>query len=1041
MFDSLARQYRSRRLLRVGLPVATLSLAVFVLVYEAQSSRLQAAALGKLASELSFGVEPGPSTSIRFPGAGPYDERLGYNQLPLMVDRLRSQGFRVTDQARMSPQLVSISDQGLFPIYREKPQAGLEMLDCRGDALFAARYPERIYERFGSVPRLLVDALLFIENRELLDEDHPSRNPALEWDRLGKAVLERAGHLVGVGGRSAGGSTLATQIEKYRHSPEGRTDSVSEKLRQMASASLRAYTDGADTLPRRQQIVLDYLNTVPLAARAGFGEVHGIGDGLWAWFGRDFNEVNDLLRQPIGAGTPPASNGKQPSLAFRNALIVPQATAFKQALALMVAQRRPSYYLRNGVNDLAELTNSHLRIMASAGVIPPELRDAALAVPLTMARQLPDEEPVSFTDRKAASTLRVKLASLLDVPRNYDLDRYDLSASTSLDAKVQRTTTLLLRSLKDPAVAKAAGLYGEHLLREDNDPSQLMVSFTLFERGEDSNLLRVQTDNLDQPLDLNEGTKLDLGSTAKLRTLITYLELITELHQRWSGLSHKELAALPLSSKDGLGLWARSHLLASQDRSLPAMLDAAMERKYSASPHEVFYTGGGQHTFENFDKLDNPRIVTVQEALRKSINLPFIRLMRDMVQHIEHQDPEMSAALDMDRDHPHRQKYLKRFADQEGRTFLASFYRKYRNKTPEQIEAQLLDAENGSSNPKRLASLWLSLHPQAGADEFLQMLQSRKAGTKWTEKSLRTLHAQLDPARMTLIDRAFTAHMHPLELWLIEYLRHAPQAGWSEVASASTDERQQAYAWLFKTGHRGAQDVRIRNLVEQDAFKEIHHRWQHLGYAFDNLTSSYATALGASGDRPAALAELMGILVNDGMRLPVTRIDALQFARNTPFETRLAYQPEGKERVLAPEIAKRVRSAIIDVVENGTARRLKGTLTRHDGSVVPIGGKTGTGDHRYEVYGRGGQLISARVVSRSGTFVFMIGDRYFGTMMVYAQEPYAEKFQFTSALPTQLLKALTPVLLPMLENKACAPAEAKVRQLITSTAKAEQQQP
>ena len=49
------------------------------------------------------------------------------------------------------------------------------------------------------------------------------------------------------------------------------------------------------------------------------------------------------------------------------------------------------------------------------------------------------------------------------------------------------------------------------------------------------NYLRVQTDNLAQPFDINEGAKLDLGSTAKLRTLITYLEIVAELHARLAG--------------------------------------------------------------------------------------------------------------------------------------------------------------------------------------------------------------------------------------------------------------------------------------------------------------------------------------------------------------------------------------------------------------------------------------------------------------------------------------------------------------------------
>ena len=77
-----------------------------------------------------------------------------------------------------------------------------------------------------------------------------------------------------------GGSTLATQIEKFRHSPGGRTATPPEKLRQIASASVRAYLNGPQTLPARRQIVVRYLNSVPLAAKPGIGEINGIGDGM-----------------------------------------------------------------------------------------------------------------------------------------------------------------------------------------------------------------------------------------------------------------------------------------------------------------------------------------------------------------------------------------------------------------------------------------------------------------------------------------------------------------------------------------------------------------------------------------------------------------------------------------------------------------------------------------------------------------------------------------------------------------------------------------
>lgn len=58
------------------------------------------------------------------------------------------------------------------------------------------------------------------------------------------------------------------------------------------------------------------------------------------------------------------------------------------------------------------------------------------------------------------------------------------------------------------------------------------------------------------------------------------------------------------------------------------MLQAALDRRYSASPYESFsFTGGGLHTFSNFRKEDNGRLPTLRQALQESINLPFIRLL------------------------------------------------------------------------------------------------------------------------------------------------------------------------------------------------------------------------------------------------------------------------------------------------------------------------------------------------------------------------------------------------------------------------------
>lgn len=977
--------------------------AVFV-VDELKTSRLQSALWRDLANDARFSVDAGASDAIRFPHTGPYDERLGYHQLPDFIQRLQPQGYVVTRQARMSPRLIELQEYGLYAPYREKNQAGLTVRDCRNAALLHSRVPKRAYERFEEVPPLLVSALLFVEDRHLLDPEPPQRNPALDPERFAKAALEQALRAVSLGQSATGGSTLATQIEKYRHSPQGRTGSVGDKLRQMASASLRAYQDGEDTQARRRQIVVDYLDTVPLAARPGMGEVHGLGDGLWAWYGRDFGEVNRLL----------ADNAEEAAAPTDEALRQ-QAEAFKQALSLMIAQRRPSQHLLGDGAGLARLTESYLRLMAEAGLITPALRDAALPLPLHLQPPLPPTPRPDFVQRKAASALRTHISTLLDVPRAYDLERLDLDAETSLDGEAQALVARVLAGLRTPAAAKAAGLYGSHLLDPGADPSPLIYSFTLFERSAGANLLRVQADNIDQPFDVNQGARLDLGSTAKLRTLVSYLELVAELHAGWADLSTARLSALAPSPRDPLGAWAKQYLLRAKDRSLAPMLEAAMERKYSANPGESFFTGGGMHQFANFERSSNGSSMTVREGFKHSVNLVFIRLMRDLVRHRMFGGASDAERLLKDPSAPGRRELLARFADREGSAFLIRFHRKYQRQSTAGAEALLLRGLRPSA--PRLASVLFTIEPEASDERLDALLVQRLGRGADSPRALGALRKTY--AGLSLADRGYVARVHPLELWLVGYLRRHPGASLTEVLAASASERQEVYAWLFKTRHKSAQDKRVRELIELDTFAQIHRSWQRVGYPFASLTPSYASAIGASGDRPAALAELMGIIANDGVRLPTQRVGALHFGRDTPYETRLEPHNASAERVLPAELTATLRRALVGVVNDGTARRLKGALVDENGRAIEIGGKTGTGDHRYEQTGRGGRVISERKIDRSATFVFMIGDRYFGTIMAYVHEPYAARYRFTSALPTQLLKSLGPQLLSVLERSGC----------------------
>jgi membrane peptidoglycan carboxypeptidase len=228
----------------------------------------------------------------------------------------------------------------------------------------------------------------------------------------------------------------------------------------------------------------------------------------------------------------------------------------------------------------------------------------------------------------------------------------------------------------------------------------------------------------------------------------------------------------------------------------------------------------------------------------------------------------------------------------------------------------------------------------------------------------------------------------------------------------SGEVRQIASQWLFKTRNRRAQDLRLRIRFEEDAFARMTPYWRRLGFPFEHLVPSLATAIGSSADRPIALAELMGIILNDGVRLPILRVDRLRFAGGTPYETVFEPQAQQGERVMDRAVARALRQVLAGVIQNGTARRLANAFVTKDGKPILAGGKTGSGDNRYET------RRFSRAVSRTGTFAFYLGDRYFGVMTAYVGEDKAARYVFTSALPVTALKLLAPTLTALLGKES-----------------------
>ena len=978
--------------------VALVAIGIVLGSCEARTSAFQAAVGSALARRATWRLVPGCSDAIRFPSAGPYDQRHGYSRIGTFRARVEERGFECVAQVRFSRALLVLSALGMPPPWREPPRAGLRVEDRRGALLFDARAGPG-YASFAAVPPLVAQSLLYVENRELLREVHPNRNPVLEWDRLGRAGIAYAREKVGGGAAAAGGSTLAIQIEKFRHSPGGLTESPFEKLRQIAAASLRAYRLGPRTSEVRRELVADYLDSLPLAALPGRGEVLGLREGLDAWYGADFAEVNRRIR----------------ALPARGPVDAAGALAYAQALSLILATQRPTAYLLEEPARLAARMDSYLTLLAADGIISPELRAAAAAAPLVRRTKAPPALDRAI-ERKSAGPVRARMVEMLGVHGYPELDALDLRVESSLDERSQLRAAGKLRELRDANAAAAAGLTGFRLLAPGRAEG-VIYSFSLYEIGLGANRLLVQTDNSPTALDVAEGAKLDLGSTAKLRTLVSYLEAIAALHGELVSRKPAELRALPVHPKDRLTAWVKGELVASPGLGLAPLLERSLDRRYSASPGEAFQTGGGLHHFANFDPVDDSRIVTVREAFQKSINLPFIRLMRDLVDHLISRTPGGGRNALEDRTDPRRETYLTRFVERESRVFLRQFYGRYHGLSKDEAAARIFAGRK--LTPKRVAVVLRSQDPEAGYDAFAAEMARRLGERLPDRETLQAFHATYGPDRLALADRGYLAGVHPLELWLVGYLAAHPAATFEEAFLASRVERIEVYRWLFRSKHKAAQDRRIRSELERDAFAEIHEQWRRTGYPFDSLVPSYATAIGTSADRPSALAELAGILLNDGVRQPTRRLERIAFAEGTPYETRLVPVTQAPQRVLHSEVAATVRGALLAVVEGGTARRAAGSIRAPDGQPLAIGGKTGTGDHRYKTFGAGGRLLESRVVGRTATFVFTIEERFYGVVTAHVTGPSAARFGFTSSLPVQMLRVLAPaVVTPLLGEEA-----------------------
>ena len=148
--------------------------------------------------------------------------------------------------------------------------------------------------------------------------------------------------------------------------------------------------------------------------------------------------------------------------------------------------------------------------------------------------------------------------------------------------------------------------------------------------------------------------------------------------------------------------------------SLEEVLNQALGRTYSASPSEAFFTGSGLHSFRNFDSKDNGRRLTIREATRRSTNLVFIRLMRDLVRFHEARLGYNAETILTDVNNPFRHRLLTEIADDEAKQTMLRAYQEFRGLSAEDMVQRLLDKQ--SKSHRHLAILFYAWHPAPHAD-------------------------------------------------------------------------------------------------------------------------------------------------------------------------------------------------------------------------------------------------------------------------------------------------------------------------------------
>ena len=999
-------------------------------------------------------IMPGKPQSWDIPiPDSPRWKRDGMTYYPQLFDVLNDAGFQVDKETHLvlTPQAKKLFDMGIFPFnhYQGKAFSGLKIMDRHKKIVYQYQHPNQ-FKDFQHISPFILKALLVWENDKLRhlvfdkNKDDAELNYLIEGPRMIKSASEYVQYKITGEGSYSGGSTLMTTLEKITNTPGGRTHSITDKINQMIGAGIHLYGGSTDISSasgsgsgyesdngrRVKKALVDFLNTVPMAGgpKSYAGELLGFGAAYYAWFGYTIDELNEQLK----------SKDRQA-----------RSQAYKNICSLIVAIRRPSQLLlapeavARQANVLLsrlkkkQLINSALYVKARA--MKPEWRpqknhrlklDYALHREASSARNHYTHLIRQAVARKSgkAESKKINLQTVDNMP---------VAIEMTTDSQLEKDIRGILDDMYTGVAQKSPFVQGRQkgLLQSLSldELKQIQYGVIVLEIDAQRHWKILANTDTQSKVVYNPAKqgRFQWGSTAKLRVLVNYLmiihdealllqqELLSSTFKDSGSKQYKQSSLLKEYSKSSVTIkrLLASYLKKYPQSSMEQILAWAMSRRFSANPDSKFLTGESWHQFHNYQKSDDRKNPNLWQMTTESINLSFVRLMREVVDYYIDQSGYDKIAILTDKKNSVRKKIIDNSVKQEEAVYLDGL-----NFFIEGIQSSFSDfaladektikehlAEETLDEKKEVTNREIIIR----AREFVKTM-NLPVDKDSENKSYNSAYSkELEKyRRLTSWFKRITDYE---KKWLLARVRQQHSRYSEPESDALTVEQariiEQTSNWL-RTSKFWIKNTLYTHMERQAFSKGVTPAWQKLGYPF-KVSPSYAVVLGSSGDTPMSLIELAGTLLNDGLHEKnISSIERIILAPGSEFETpfKIEYQ---QERIIPRAIAIVVRKAMAGVLQKGTAVfASRHPLMRY---VQSAGAKTGTGDNRY----------NQKPINRSAAVLSVLDSgegkaKYAICITMSVTEGDIERYNFTSKVPVRILSRIADHLSPIVANKTAA---------------------